>query len=239
MLGPRPDPRDSLPGWRVSSRPSVIVKLTRVDWIGALFFTSGAILVLIGLSWGSTEDWNKGKVIATLTVGGILILIFVGWELYLGKYEIRFAPDGTRLDPEKELKIPPRIISHTNRMLPLWIFKNHQISIVFFSAFTGGMVMFGCLYFLAIYWSIVAGFENTKTGEFFVLFLPSVRLSIPSGTLASDVAFVMLLTHPGSRVGTQLVYLTPGLGGGVWISSAMIKWWRQVRSIYRSILDSS
>lgn len=100
-----------------------------------------------------------------MVIGGILLIIFVVWEYWLGKYEVWFNPDGSLMFPDKPLRIPPWIISHTNRMLPLWIFKNYQVPVVFYSGFTGGMVMFGCLYFLAIYWSIVAGYQNTKTGE--------------------------------------------------------------------------
>lgn len=242
LLGPRPDPRDSLPGWRSASprtHLSLIVKLARIDWIGAFFFTTGAILVLIGLSWGSTEAWNKAKVIATLTVGAVLIVVFIAWEIYLGQYEVRFVPgsDGSTptptgsnvvIDPQtgesRPLRTPPRIISHTNRMLPMWIFRNYQIPVVFFAAFTGGMVMFGCLYFLAIYWSIVAGFENTKTGKL-EKHLAWFMVSLRTRELVTD-AHVLL--------GTQLVYLTPGLGGGVWIASAMIKWWRQACTTLRS-----
>lgn len=113
--------------------------------------------------------------------------IFVGWEYWLGKYEVRFNPDGSLMDPEKPVPVPPRFIFHTNRMLPLWIFKNYQIPIIFYSSFTGGMVMFGCLYFLAIYWSIVAGFGNTKTGEcthFPAFGLPSLHVCIRCGAAA-------------------------------------------------------
>lgn len=118
----------------------------------------------MGLSWGSTDIWNQAKVIATITVGGVLIAIFCIWEYWLGQYEVLFNHDGSRMYPDKELVIPPRLVSHTSRMIPLWIFLNRQVSIAFYCAFTGGMVMFGCLYFLAIYWSIVAGFQNTKGG---------------------------------------------------------------------------
>lgn len=41
-----------------------------------------------------------------------------------------------------------------------------------------------------------------------------------------------------NKLGTQLVYLTPGLGGGVWVASAMVAWWRQVSSrIFISLLS--
>lgn len=129
--------------------------------------------------------------IAALVVGSVLLVVFIGWEMYLGIYEVRFhEPEGEGVAPRpiegsnvvvdpdtgeiRPFRIPPRLISHTQRMLPLWIFRNHQIPVVFFSAFTGGMVMFGCLYFLAIYWSIVAGFENTKTGKLFKTSIPHV-----------------------------------------------------------------
>ncbi|KAF8298347.1 MFS general substrate transporter, partial [Clavulina sp. PMI_390] len=183
LLGPIPDARDNLPGWPThtpTSRLSALAfQLSRIDWVGAFLFTSGAIVFLIGLSWGSTESWDEAKVIACLTVGGVLVVACIIWEFYL---------DGTT----EELKTPPRAVAHTSRMIPLWIFKNHQIPVVFMGAFTSGMVMFSGLYFLAVYWSIVAGFQNTKTG-------------------------------------TQLVYLTPGIGGGVWVAAAMISWWRQPR----------
>jgi len=155
------------------------VKLARVDWIAAAFFTTGAILVLMGLSWGSTEKWHQAKVISCITIGGILLVMFLGWEYWLGKYEVRFNRDGSLMYPEKPLRIPPWIISHTNRMLPLWIFTNYQIPVIFLSSFTGGMVMFGCLYFLAIYWSIVAGYEDTRTGECEVPFVCLFSLKLP------------------------------------------------------------
>ncbi|KAF8306383.1 MFS general substrate transporter, partial [Clavulina sp. PMI_390] len=203
LVGPIPDPRDNLPGWPThtpTSRLSALAfQLSRIDWVGAILFTSGAIIFLIGLSWGSTESWDEAKVIACMTIGGVLVVACIVWQFYLGQYDVRFGPDGktpvlqTRADgTTEELKIPPRAIAHTSRMIPLWIFKNYQIPVVFFGAFTSGMVMFSGLYFLAVYWSIVAGFKNTKTG-------------------------------------TQLVYLTPGIGGGVWVAAAMITWWRQPR----------
>lgn len=192
LLGPQRDLRETIPGWPVSSHSTLGTRLLRIDWVGAIVFGAGAILVLIGLSWGSTEYWNQGKVIGTIVSGGCLIIIFFFWEYFVGKYEIIFNSDGTpRRDPNVPLKHPPRIIKYTQRMLPLYVFKNRQIDANFFAAFSGGMVMFGCLYFLAIYWRLVAGYESTKSG-------------------------------------TQLVYFAPGLGGGVWIWTVLVKTTRQV-----------
>ncbi|KAF8300500.1 MFS general substrate transporter [Clavulina sp. PMI_390] len=188
--GSIPDAHNNLPEWPTytpTSRLSALAfQLSRIDRVGAFLFISGAIVFLIGLSWGSTESWNEAKVIACITIRGILVVACIVWEPYLGQYDVRSGPDGktpilkARADGMTEdLKIPPRPIAHTSRMIPLWIFKNHQIPVVFFGAFTSRMVILSGLYFLAVRWNTVAGFQNTKTG-------------------------------------IRLVYLTPGIGGGVW-----------------------
>jgi hypothetical protein len=193
LRGPQPDLRDTLPGWPSSSKSHLAIRLLRIDWVGAFLCVVGAILVLIGLSWGSTESWNQAKVIAMLTVGVSVLVVLIVWEYYVGLYEVRFGADEKPVNPSKPLRIPPPLIKHTQRMLPLYIFKSHQIDVLFLSGFTSGMLMFGAFYFLAIYYRIVAGYEGTKSG-------------------------------------TQLTYFAPGLGGGVWLWSLIVRTTRQVRA---------
>ncbi|KAI9052013.1 hypothetical protein LZ554_004267 [Drepanopeziza brunnea f. sp. 'monogermtubi'] len=54
-----------------------------VDWIGAFFFTVGALLLLVSLSEGASSGWNKPFVIALLTSSLFLLAIFVYWQHYL------------------------------------------------------------------------------------------------------------------------------------------------------------
>lgn len=117
-------------------------------------------------------------------------MIFIGWEYYLGQFEMIYDVDGSTrqsISPKRA----PRLISHTNRMIPLYIFKYFDVTVTSFGCVTGGMLMFGCLYFLSIYWTVAAGFQGTKSG-------------------------------------TQLLYLSPGLGGGIYASLLLIKYTRQV-----------
>ncbi|KAF9510792.1 hypothetical protein BS47DRAFT_1406808 [Hydnum rufescens UP504] len=189
LLGPQADRRDELPDRVPSNGIPIIQRLLKVDWLGAFIFVSAFILVLLGMSWGSTQQWNQGKVIVTIVLGCILLVVFIGWEYYLGQFEIILNVDGSAR-PSIPPKKAPRLISRTNRMIPLYIFTNFDMVVTSFACVTGGMVMFGCLYFLSIYWNVAAAFRATQSG-------------------------------------TQLLYLSPGLGGGLYWSLLLIKHTRQ------------
>jgi Fungal trichothecene efflux pump (TRI12) len=190
LLGPQSDPRDELPDRVPSNGIPIIQRLLKVDWLGAFIFVAAFILVLLGMSWGSTQQWNQGKVIVTIVLGCMLLVVFIGWEYYLGQFEITLNVDGSA-HPSISPKKAPRLISRTNRMIPLYIFTNFDMVVTSFACVTGGMVMFGCLYFLSIYWNVAAAFRATQSG-------------------------------------TQLLYLSPGLGGGLYWSLLLIKHTRQV-----------
>ncbi|KAF7892666.1 uncharacterized protein EAF02_000204 [Botrytis sinoallii] len=53
-----------------------------VDWIGAFLFTSGLLLLLVGLSQGGSSGWQEASVIAIIVVSGCLLIGFVLWEHY-------------------------------------------------------------------------------------------------------------------------------------------------------------
>lgn len=53
-----------------------------LDFGGIVLFTSGSLLLLLGLSWGGQSyPWQSSYVIGTLTSGAVLIVIFIfyGW----------------------------------------------------------------------------------------------------------------------------------------------------------------
>ncbi|KAJ5041768.1 uncharacterized protein L3040_005336 [Drepanopeziza brunnea f. sp. 'multigermtubi'] len=54
-----------------------------VDWIGAFFFTAGALLLLISLSEGASSGWDTPYVVVLLILALLLIAIFVYWQHYL------------------------------------------------------------------------------------------------------------------------------------------------------------
>ncbi|KIW90840.1 uncharacterized protein Z519_08623 [Cladophialophora bantiana CBS 173.52] len=53
------------------------------DYIGFLLFTAGIILLILGLSWGgSIHPWKSAHVIATLVIGGLLLIAFFIYESF-------------------------------------------------------------------------------------------------------------------------------------------------------------
>lgn len=65
-----------LPPQKIPPEP-VSVKLARIDWLGALFSSSGSIILLIPVSGIGTQfPPSEPKVIAMLTVGSALLALF-------------------------------------------------------------------------------------------------------------------------------------------------------------------
>jgi predicted acyltransferase len=65
--------------------------LARIDFVGGLLSIGGIALFLLGLQWGGytmytpalpsdRRPWQSASVIVTITLGGILIILFVLWE---------------------------------------------------------------------------------------------------------------------------------------------------------------
>ncbi|KAL2845308.1 major facilitator superfamily domain-containing protein [Aspergillus pseudoustus] len=61
--------------------------LRRIDIPGGLLMAAGLVLFLIGFNWGGQAyPWSSARVIAFLTVGLALLLIFVAYEFFLAKH---------------------------------------------------------------------------------------------------------------------------------------------------------
>jgi len=119
-----PHPRPHLP---TKSTPddhsSFVSKLLRIDWYGAALFIAGGILVLLALHWGSTEGWGKAQVIACFVAGGLLLVVFGGWEYIMEQFE-------------EGHKTPPSSMTYTDAMIPLSVFKSYDVCTDFFIAVT-------------------------------------------------------------------------------------------------------
>lgn len=89
------------------------------------------------------------------------MIVFVGWEYLLELFE-------------EGRMAPPQIFSTTEAMIPLAVCRNFDVMATSFAALTSGMLMFGCFYFLSIYFIIVAGFSPTKSGSQLLYFSPGL-----------------------------------------------------------------
>jgi hypothetical protein len=141
VKGPQPSTRQRERSWDASGI-TWLDKILTVDFIGATLFMAGGILVLLGLTWGSTVEWNAPRVIVSFVVGGALIIACLAWEFAIEHYD----------DPERG-KAPPKILE-AESMIPIQIFRNLDSVICQFASFTSGMCMFVAFYFVAIFFTV-------------------------------------------------------------------------------------
>lgn len=63
----------------------MIWKVAKCDWVGCALAMGWGCCVILALQWGGIErPWNDGAVIACLVLVGVLPVIFVLWEKWLG-----------------------------------------------------------------------------------------------------------------------------------------------------------
>ena len=225
--GPQPSKRshravNASPSASAPLQETWYASLLRFDWIGVILFIGSAIVFLLGLSLGSTTStWGAANTIACLVVGSVFLLIFIGWEYLIGSYWIK--PRGNHTP-----KPPLRLLTYTEALIPLEMFKNYNIVACCIGSFATGMVS-------------LAPSSHVKTID---CFLPS--LDLPLHVLLC----FHLFHHRGRKVGysvrrtgefrfpqqvgqltnassTQLLYFAPGLGIGSFLQIIIVKRLRQ------------
>ncbi|GAB5588881.1 hypothetical protein Unana1_03781 [Umbelopsis nana] len=55
--------------------------LKRLDFLGSLLLVGGAVMVIVGLTEGG-QRWNSPLVYVLLPVGGVMLVVFMLWEVY-------------------------------------------------------------------------------------------------------------------------------------------------------------
>ncbi|KAK4941407.1 hypothetical protein LTR10_018676 [Elasticomyces elasticus] len=100
-------------------RQKNVPKWKMVDIIGAVLFTAGLLLFLLGISEGGTiYPWKSGRVIGFIVGGAALLVVFVVWEIWgAGEYPL----------------------------IPMRFFRNRQYMGVILTAAVGSMVYYSLL----------------------------------------------------------------------------------------------
>lgn len=161
------------------SQDTAVDKILRIDWVATVLFVGGGILVLLGLTWGANEVWHQAKVIASLTVGGLLIVATLLWEYVLERKQLMFHATGNNSSSADEAegggsgKRLSRWFT-ADAMIPLAVFQSYDVCATQFAAFTSGMVMLVIFYFVAIFMVIVSGLTAVQAGIQLIYFAPGM-----------------------------------------------------------------
>lgn len=105
-------------------------KLKAVDWLGISLFLTGMTSFVLGITWGGTlYSWKSWKTLLPLIFGTILLIAFVACE------------DLTTKEP----------------MIPYRLFQTRTGAASLLGAFLHGIIVFGVLFYLPIYFEGVIG----------------------------------------------------------------------------------
>ncbi|KAJ7923797.1 ABC transporter, partial [Mycena leptocephala] len=61
-------------------------QVVRMDFVGAILVAGAVTNIVLALQWGgNTKPWNDKAVIICLALSGVLAVVFIAWEIYLGE----------------------------------------------------------------------------------------------------------------------------------------------------------
>ncbi|KZF24112.1 putative MFS aflatoxin efflux pump [Xylona heveae TC161] len=170
-------------------------KLLQLDALGTTALLPGMVCLLLALQWGGqTYFWNNGRIIALLTLTGVLLGAFVAAQIFLPKTAM----------------IPPRI------------FKQRSIVAGCWATLCVGSSQYIYAYFLPIWFQSIKGVPAVDSGiRLLPIMLSMVIGSILAGITTSKIGYYTPFAIVGScimSVGAGLLTtLQIDTGEGKWI----------------------
>ncbi|KPM37381.1 putative HC-toxin efflux carrier TOXA [Neonectria ditissima] len=167
----------------------------RMDPIGTALFLPGIVCFILALQWGgATYPWNDARVIALFVLAGVLLLAFVGVQIWR----------------QEDATIPPRIIAQ----------RSVACGVVYAMCIGGGMI--SLIYNLPIWFQAVKGTSAVQSGiDTIPLVLSLVVGAILSGAIITRTGYYVpwmyvatVLTSVGSGLMTTFELNT---GHSAWI----------------------
>lgn len=142
----------------VIETPTLLTKLSIIDYGGMLLFFFGAGLMILGLTWGGvTYPWKSTSVLAPLIIGCVLFLLFFIYEYFM-------APG----------RILSRIFPSQDPMIPLSLFRVRDMSLLAYLNFSTGMALFSVFYFVDIWFTVVQQYNSGKAGTQLTYYMPGL-----------------------------------------------------------------
>jgi MFS family permease len=112
-------------------------KLQRVDWFGSFLFIASTTGFLIPVTWGGTQyPWGSWRTLVPLILCGLGLVGFVVYEEYV---------------PSEPL-------------IRMTVFKNRTAAAVFLQNFIHGIVLWGVLFYMPLYYQAVKGMSPIMSG---------------------------------------------------------------------------
>jgi EmrB/QacA subfamily drug resistance transporter len=143
-------------------------EVTRELDLPGLLLGSGALLfATYGLIEANVEGWSDPTIVASLVASGVLLVLFLGWELHSPK-----------------------------AMMPLRLFRIPAFSAGNTVAFAVSLGMFATFFFLSLYMQLIRGYTPFEAGVRFLPMTAMIILTAPNaGHFASKHGSRMPMTY--------------------------------------------
>lgn len=175
-------------------------RLLQLDPIGNVVLFPSVVCLILALQWGGAQyTWGDARVVALLVVSGVLLLAFVGIQIW--------KQDGAT--------VPPRIV------------KQRSIAASLLFTFFNGAAMMILLYYLPLWFQVVKGLSATQSGiRLLPMILPTVFGAILAGVLTSRLGYYnpfFILSSVLMPIGAGLLAtLSPTSGMSEWFGYQVI-----------------
>ncbi|KAK9489621.1 major facilitator superfamily domain-containing protein [Lipomyces doorenjongii] len=142
-------------------------RMNQLDIIGTSVFIPAIVCLLLALQWGGTRyAWSNGRIIALFVIFAVLIIIFLGVQVWKGDYAT----------------VPPRIVRQ----------RSMAFSILF--ALLLGASFFIIIYFIPVWFQAIKGVSATKSGIMSIpMVLSLVVFSLLCGTAVTVFGYYVPL----------------------------------------------
>ena len=174
---------------------SLIRKLKSLDGIGFFLFAGSVAMLLLALQWGGTTyAWNSSVIIGLFAGSGVVMPIFVGWQLFTLETAL----------------IPPRL------------FANRNIVLIFASALFSNGPFQTIVYWLPIWFQAVLGVSPTASGvRYLPTVISDVLTSLIATGIVMKLGkwnpFLIFGTAMVALGAGLLTTIYPGISNGHWI----------------------
>jgi hypothetical protein len=185
---------------RETTKLPLKAKLSQLDFLGTSVLIPAIVCLLLALQWGGlTYAWSDGRIIALLTLAGVLIIAFIAIQILL----------------PKTATIPPHI------------FVQRSILAGFWATLCIGAQMMIFVYYLPIWFQAIQDVSAVDSGiRLLPLTLSMVLTSIATGVVTSKTGYYtppMLIGTCIMAVGSGLLTtLTVNSGPGMYIGYQIV-----------------
>ncbi|KAK1725313.1 major facilitator superfamily domain-containing protein [Colletotrichum acutatum] len=241
-----------------SKEPTPIKQqIKQLDPFGNLVFLPGVICLILALQWGGEKyPWSEGRIIALLVLAGVLLIIFVGIQIW----------------QQENATVPPRLFKLRNVWLgtifafclgavliiflvalPIW-FQGIRgtdavtsgidtlplvLSLVFGAIVSGGVingigwfnpVFFSSVIFMAVGGGLISTFVVDTPTRTWIGYQIILGLGIGQGMQLASLGAQVALAQKDVPIGVSLMFFAQSLGGSVLVCVAQAVFNNELRS---------